>query len=134
MREIKFRAWHTEKKKMFSAEEMAADQITLLPTGKFIKVSGSDTRLSTIIDCMIPLQFTGIYDDDGVEIYEGDIVKHLNLPGRLPQKVEWLPEAYAFDIGVNDFVYDQECGCVDPENIERIGNIYEHPELLEKSK
>lgn len=58
MREIKFRGWHTKQKKMYSAEEMASDQLTLLPTGEFINVSGSSTKLSTIYpkDMFIPLQ------------------------------------------------------------------------------
>ncbi len=61
-REIKFRAWHFKANKMFSAEEIAEDQLTLLPTGKFINVSGSKTTLSVVfdLDVMLPLQFTGL--------------------------------------------------------------------------
>lgn len=38
MREIKFRAWHKEKKRMFSPEEMSQDQLALLPDGRFCNV------------------------------------------------------------------------------------------------
>ena len=34
MRELKFRAWDTSKKIMFSAEEMGIDQEALLPDGR----------------------------------------------------------------------------------------------------
>lgn len=75
-RVIKFRAWHTGLNKMFSPEEMANDQLTLLPTGQFINVSGNRTSDSVIYskDMMIPMQFTGKTFPDGVEIYEGDLI------------------------------------------------------------
>ncbi len=64
LREIKFREWHVTQKRMFFAEEMAVDQLTLLPTGNFINVHGGSTRLSEIYerDDFIPLQYTGLKD------------------------------------------------------------------------
>jgi hypothetical protein len=131
MREIRFRAWHTKNKKMFSAEEMAADQLTLLPTGEFINVSSADTRLSNIIpqSAMIPMQYTGIKDSTGKDIYEGDILRHPSSNECFA--ITWAPMRCGFraDYG-NKGHSDIEMqigirGCAFV-----IGNIHENPELL----
>lgn len=156
MREIKFRGWHAPKKVMFSAEEMATDQLTLLPTGCFINVSGDNTRLSQIMpsDKFIPLQFTGLRDKNGKEIYEGDIVliedeyKERILDdgsGPIEPCNHLVPVIFQDgSFGVN--IIHPALGLVSRgfwsfrdindelglTEFEVIGNIYENPELLEK--
>jgi len=50
MRSIKFRGWHKELKTMFSAEEMGADQLTLMPNGRgFANISS--TGYEIICEC-----------------------------------------------------------------------------------
>lgn len=136
MREIKFRAWNTKLRKMFFPEEMAQDQMCLLPTGYFINVHPI-AKLSTIdYDyVMIPLQFTGLHDRLGKEIWEGDIVKFTShAKYDLIGEVKWFDDVssfmieYKFSSTVTDW---QEFG-LPIKKIEIIGNVWENPELLKK--
>jgi uncharacterized phage protein (TIGR01671 family) len=133
MREIKFRGWHTVKKVMFSAEEMAADQLALLPTGEFINVHSLSTRLSEIYpkDEFIPLQYTGLKDKNGIEIYEGDIVR-LRQHATYPNEVYFDERTSGFRMHFNgEMQFDKTTPLDFAKFGEVIGNIYENPELLE---
>ncbi len=152
MREIKFRAWHKNRKKMFSAEIMASDQLTLLPTGKFINVNGDSTKLSVVLDSMIPLQFTGLKDVEGKEVYEGDIVNFTYwwFDGNIAEStltgtIVYSDHSMSFQLkGVKNKEWQQHTGYendaeyltpfselnFDGSDFEVIGNIYETPELL----
>ncbi len=135
-RPIKFRGWHTTQKKMFTAEEMSDDQLTLLPTGQFINVSGSSTLRSTIYpqDKFIPLQYTGLRDKNGKEIFEGDILTYHDScrfldddsEGNEISSVRWKDQFLSWSC-------QNEMLC-DTEEPEIIGNVYENPELLKESE
>lgn len=130
-REIKFRAWNFKDKKMFSAEDMAEDQMTILPTGNFINVHGVSTKLSVIYphESMLPLQYTGLKDKNGKEIYEGDVTNK--------GIVRWFDDLVWDSSGSQHpgFYFDNYGSELDwhlgfDDAIEVIGNIYENPELL----
>jgi len=127
MREIKFRAWNFKDKKMFSAEEMTVDQMAILPDGHFANIDGQHTSRSIIYshEQMLPLQYTGLKDKNGKEIYEGDILRR-----EIGETIHRA--AVTFEEG--RFVTSHPGGgigwTVNSATSEVIGNIYENPELL----
>jgi hypothetical protein len=118
-REIKFRLWG-EQSGVMHHFNLQSDKITMNSRGLWV----SDGNHSAFIGGGNPLmQFTGVKDKDGKEIYEGDILQGdvwngpvLFHEGRFVVDVS-KPALYmpVRDLAHRDFV---------------IGNIYENPELL----
>lgn len=145
MSKIKVKAWDTKRKKMWSAEEMAKDQLTLMPDGTgFINVNGTSTKLSQLLPHLIPLQFTGHYAKNGnKEIYESDIVKtkYEDLLGVEREVIgivtkgnlqwELAFPAYGISVPMKCFFTEYE---TDDSDFEIIGTEFENPELLEEKE
>lgn len=74
-------------------------------------------------------QFTGLKDKNGVEIYEGDVVKRGYNSGSSFVGEVISEEATYFMR--NDEQYSFLANQYDSETLEIIGNIHENPELLE---
>ena len=123
MREIKFRAWHKEKKIM--GEVLGIDILH-----KEIFFSNEDVNCYEYTDFknVELMRYTGLKDKNEKEIYEGDILSDGNNEklykvifenGSFRAEFEGDFEEYSFDL--IDVVAQ---GC------EVVGNIYENPELL----
>ena len=136
----KFRGWHTGQRRMYSAEEMTRDQLTLLPTGEFINVSGVSTSLSVIYprDKFIPLLYTGFLDRNSKESYEGDIANCVVMVGSIG-KIFYKDGAFWWGGNVIGYCEHplhltssncEQSGWI-PYEYEVIGNSYENPELLD---
>ena len=134
MREIKFRAWFGDKIiKPMSLQKMIHQKDNTIP----LKVLEKE---------IIFMQYTGLEDRNGVEIYEGDIVnfQHIDDYGYMTNVfqngfyrgvVKWgehYPGFDIFDIKDNS-TFGFDCNIFSMESdivIEIIGNIYENKELL----
>lgn len=81
------------------------------------------------------MQFTGIYDMNGKEIYEGDIVKDIGNFKKEEniRRVVYITECAGFVLREQDDYFNRTIGANNKgecSHLEVIGNIYENPELL----
>jgi uncharacterized phage protein (TIGR01671 family) len=130
MREIKFRAW-VRKLKVW------ADSVCVYSDGSFSarvgNVEGYDSSECDLVE------YTGLKDKQGKEIYEGDIVEYkpficCNSQGSVYDCVrgEVGFDSGHFSAGSVKGRYGMQM-LWDLEKYKVIGNIYENPELLEVS-
>ena len=126
MREIKFRAWDKQEKRMFDVLGISWYDGVIFESYADAGVEWYSKEIKhNISDCIL-MQYTGLKDKNGKEIYEGDIVR--DQDGNLYQvkyaKYYIYPFGAIFPHRPKEIVNEYEC--------EVIGNIYENPELLEE--
>ena len=126
MRELKFRVWSNTFVKFLTKEEWFFDfdgdlYFWDIVENDMIRVPENEYIIQ---------QYTGLKDKNGVEIYEGDIVKATS-------------DQYENENFVGKVIFDEGCfltwvhkndirGIWGEDDIEVVGNIFENSELLEK--
>jgi len=156
MREIKFRAFDHGSGKMLGGD---ANPIYMDLNGVLMEYSDCEVIEYDTFRNYSLMQYTGLHDKNGKEIYEGDVV---SLAGNMTadNSLGWLPNGWIFgeedvfpvkwgdDLGGWELDMPTKYDGSDPEvtkylnharvlltdgEVEVIGNIYEDKELLEGS-
>lgn len=122
-REIKFRAWDGHSKKMWDNDEIIIWNGSVYINHKKKlkpKTYGSLSSESSL------MQYVGLKDKNGVEVYTGDIVKSWNGVNDTPELfvIIWSN----FYKGFSPMVDDEST--FNSENCEVVGNIYENREII----
>jgi len=128
MRVIKFRAWHKERKEWISGRQPDADDLFIEETDREAHGYSITHWTQTVI-----MQFAGLSDKNGIEIYEGDIVKITTTGISWGKEYTWTGDVIfsrgAFVVKSKDGKKDKFTMFAPDRPIEVIGNIYENPEL-----
>lgn len=93
----------------------------------------TDEKRNLIVDLDTVGQFTGLYDKDGKEIYEGDIVDAWSAGQHLPNGIiRWGegPAGFFISDPTHSVIWSLSGDSEKKESFEVIGNIHDNPELL----
>jgi len=132
MREIKFRAWrgtYMDRDPWDLFLRLDTEDGVETYTSEVSKVyDTANLEIEPVTDDVILMQYTGLKDKNGVEIYKWDIVQYLDGEYSFSAVVEWGDFGwYLRGIEPNDnFSFEDTA----PNVLEVIGNKCENPELL----
>jgi uncharacterized phage protein (TIGR01671 family) len=137
MREIKLRAWDKHKKKFLPddvyailSKHYAGAILIMLKDFEDYREGEFGYEHSIVL-----LQYTGLKDKNGKEIYEGNVIKievKKRNKGDFPNLKNYLVvfEDFSFSYKDNEGYYATPLN-IFIKGVEVIGNIYENPELLD---
>jgi len=123
MRKIKFRAWHKQNKEMvyFDHDKLVND---IFVAQHFVCLMRGDYG-------DVLMQFTGLKDVNGVDIYEGDIIQAGN--DRFKSTVIFFRDGWRSDIDIKRTLTEfnhARAIAMKVDGISVIGNIHENHELI----
>tara|TARA_R110000764_G_scaffold199584_1_gene284919 strand:+ start:985 stop:1398 length:414 start_codon:yes stop_codon:yes gene_type:complete len=132
-REIKFRAWDAPNNQMVYSKNEDCFYVNtkgVLFMYGIPKTKGTVGNLTRYHKSYDVMQYTGLKDKNGKEIYEGDVVRIKGLA------IKGTDYPIIFDkaaFGFFEHHYSKQLwilGNFNPDDMEVIGNIYENPELI----
>lgn len=130
MERLKFRAWDKNESRMiYSGTEQNDYPFAWMIHNSGIDIAEHDGTEWNYLKELIIMQFTGQYDKNGKEIYEGDILKGLDWDDEEYTTIVRLDDgAFVIDVPKCDYDYTVLGWAIgrDIAECEVIGNIYEN--------
>ena len=128
----KFRAWNTHEQKMFTNDELIIWDGNVYANDS--KKLSCNYLNGWSIDEAYLMQSTGLFDRNGQEIFEGDIVNYKGRKAIIKWHGSYASFIYIFVDELKERVSEWHPLYLAYLKCEVIGNIYENPELLEVGK
>ena len=135
-RKIKFRGWDREYEKMtyFDDEDYEYKPPLVFRLDQVFKKDSNyddyeDFEYNDITDSVELMQFTGLHDKNGKEIYEGDIVKSFFVD--TDEAGNEIYKYYIIEVKYDEILCSYKIDKF--MNLEVIGNVYENKELLNET-
>lgn len=130
-REIKFRVYDSEKKAMFYCGNPFEAYYTTdddgVHFGDFVFFGDVESKYNKPYPWKF-MQYTGLKDKNGKEIYEGDIIKECD---DMVMLVSWSEKYASFCLDKKGWMFSHYFSeAINPDESEVIGNIYQNPDLL----
>ena len=126
MRKLKFRAWHKTFEMM--ADVKSIDLHSKIVMLDAVTADGLPPRYS--LDGVELMQYTGLLDKKGVEIYEGDLLTDHRLNPTGFGEISWPVEFKGGSFGIKGNLGVMSLYGADMQGLEVIGNIYENKDLI----
>ena len=129
----RFRVWHKELNMMFEVKSL----VFTLNLATIASKNDLVPSRTCSFDDIVLMQFTGLFDKNGKEIFEGDILKCTPFDGSLwYETVSWDSTLAGFATQQNGYDATAIRYITDSEaiTVEIIGDIYQNQKLLEELK